>query len=183
MKERLFDRLGKIIKRSRESNKEPIENQYDPKTSAEDFARIVQASTPYHLEIGNVQAFFLNLDPDPRIPEYKDRLEERANEILQRPKITQQFRTYIVSQLLTEFQMGMALSPEYKMREYAGIDLEKGEYGIFDPRQAKQFEKKVLRSMLTHEDELSMMFATGVAGINLDEWGKAFRHLHREKPA
>lgn len=182
MGEKLIHRLGNLIRRGKGVMESAVENQYDPKTSAQDFARFVEASVPYHLEFGNMKAFFLNLEPEPRKPEYKDKLRERGIEILNRARITPQFRDYIVSQLLTQFQLGMPLDTDYNLKEYAGVDLSKEEYGIFDPKKAKGFEKEVLGKMLTHEDELSMMFATGVAGIDLDEWKKSFRALRKEKP-
>jgi len=178
MRERIINRLGRFIKRGQEQAQSP----YDPKTSAEDFARFVQASTPYHLEFGNARMFSLNLDPNPKIPEYQERLKERAEEILKRARITPQFRAYIISDLLMQYQLGMGPSQEYNMKELTDIDLEKGEYGIFDTKQAMRIEKSILGKMLTHEDELSMMFATGISGINLEEWSKTFRALNKQKP-
>jgi len=167
--------------RGRSKEQSASEQSYNPKTSAEDFIQLVVASTPYSENFGSATAYFLNFDPQEKMPEYKDRLKQKADEVLGRARITPQFRQYIVSHLLSQFQLGMAPSVEY-WPEQMGIDLEKGEYGIFNPQNAKEIERTVLRGMLTHEDELSMIFATGVAGINLDEWEREFRKLHKEKP-
>lgn len=175
MIQRFFHNLRKSRKQS------ASEQLYDPKTSAEDFVKLVHASMPYSENFGSATAYFLNLDTRPKTPEYKDRLEQKANEVLGRARITPQFRQYIASQLLSQFQLGMGPSPKYWV-EQVGIDLERGEYGIFNPQKVKGIEKTVLRGMLTHEDDLSMMFATGVAGINLDEWKREFTKLHKEKP-
>lgn len=182
MRERLINRLGKIIRRGKGIRESAIENPYDPKSSAEDFARFVGLSIPYHLAFGDVKMFFLNLQPGRKTPEYQDKLEERGMEILNRARITPEFKRYIIRQLIVQFQLGISLDSEYSLKELVGVDLKNGQYGVFDAKHAKGFEKEVLRKMLTHEDELSMIFATGVAEINLEEWKKSFRRLHKEKP-
>ena len=136
---------------------------------------------PYSETFGDTTMYFLNLDSEPKIPEYKNMLERKAEVVLGCARITPQFRQYIVSQLLIQFQLGMGPSAEYWTKEVC-IDLDKGEYGIFNPQNAKKIEKTLLRKILTHEDDLAMMTATDVGGINLDEWEREFTRLHKEKP-
>lgn len=157
-------------------------NLHDPKASAEDFARFAEVSITYHPGFREQNIFFLNLEPGRKTPEYQDRLEERGNEILSRARITPQFRHYIISQLLIQFKLGLSPGLEYNLKEYAGVDLDKGEYGIFDPKKAKGLEEEFLKKIIADKDELSAMAAIDIAGINLDEWEKSFRDLHREKP-
>ena len=178
MRERFLNRLGNLIRRGKVAKESVVETAYDPKTSAEEFARFVQASVPYHLEFGTGKAFFLNLEPGRKTPEYQDKLGERGEEILNRARITPQLRRYIISQLLQQFQLGIPLDTDFNLKEFAGVDLESGDYGIFDPKKAKGFEEEVLRKMMTHEDELSMMSAMA-AGIDFKEWKKSFRDLHK----
>ena len=151
--------------------------QFDPKSSAEEFAQAVMATIPYHETFGNATAFFLNLDPTPKQPEYQDKLRERIQAILQKSKITPQFSAYITAQLLMQHQIGIFPSPEYSMEELAGVDLQHGEYGIFDPPKAKTIEGALLKKI--NEGGLEMMTATAIAKIDLSEWRKAFKKLHK----
>jgi len=184
MVKKIIQNLGNLVQgvfKGLNREKSNSELNYDPKTSAEEYISLVEAANPNSITIGNTTVFSMNLKPEDRIPEYKDALEQKADEILEKANITPEFRTYIASRILQRYQMKFGPSNEYYAEE-VGINSENGNWGIFDPKQSKDIEKNVLGKMLNHEDELSMMHATGAAGINIEGWEKSFKQLYKENP-
>lgn len=145
---------------------------------AQEFSQALQLSIPYHLEFGDVRVFSVNFSPEPRQPEFQDKLKEKIEDIVKKAKVTSQFATYVSTQLIMQHQMQICPSKDYSMRELVGIDLAKKDYGIFEsPKRAKEIEGALLRKM--DKGGLEMMAATDLAKINIGEWKKAFKKLRR----